>query len=281
MITAAETCDFINEVVCKPANVKDLFEFGNFAGTQISRTEILIVLAALIPVVLVFFGLRKKSVVPGKLQSVVETIFSLVKDEIAVGVIGRGGERFTPYLLSIFLFILFGNLFEVAPFINFPITSRMAIPLFLSLITYFIFVFVGVREQGFGYITHLVWPSGVPTALKPLVGVIELISVLLVRPFSLAVRLFANLVAGHVMLSLLLASGYFFIVQPGVSEYIISKAPVGIAWFTLGLLIYAGADFVGYEDEDVQLTIYTSNFGATVELDQKYTHGLIRSTLQL
>jgi F-type H+-transporting ATPase subunit a len=133
---------------------------------------------------------------------------------------------------------LFGNLFEVAPFINFPITSRMAIPLFLSLVTYFIFVFVGVREQGFGYITHLVWPSGVPTALKPLVGVIELISVLLVRPFSLAVRLFANLVAGHVMLSLLLASGYFFIVQPGVSEYIISKAPVGIAWFTLGLLIY-------------------------------------------
>ena len=238
MITAAETCDFINEVVCKPANVKDLFEFGNFAGTQISRTEILIVLAALIPVVLVFFGLRKKSVVPGKLQSVIETIFSLVKDEIAVGVIGRGGERFTPYLLSIFLFILFGNLFEVAPFINFPITSRMAIPLFLSLVTYFIFVFVGVREQGFGYITHLVWPSGVPTALKPLVGVIELISVLLVRPFSLAVRLFANLVAGHVMLSLLLASGYFFIVQPGVSGYIISKAPVGIAWFTLGLLIY-------------------------------------------
>ena len=131
MITAAETCDFINEVVCKPANVKELFEFTNFAGTQISRTEVLILLAAIIPVVVVFFGLRKKSVVPGKLQSAVESIFSFVKDEIALGVIGRGGEKFTPYLVSIFLFILVGNLFEVAPLINFPVTSRMALPLFL------------------------------------------------------------------------------------------------------------------------------------------------------
>ena len=238
MITAAETCDFINEVVCKPANVKELFEFTNFAGTQISRTEVLILLAAIIPVVVVFFGLRKKSVVPGKLQSAVESIFSFVKDEIALGVIGRGGEKFTPYLVSIFLFILVGNLFEVAPLINFPVTSRMALPLFLSLITYFIFVFVGIREEGFGYISHLVWPPGVPVALKPLVGIIELVSVLLVRPFSLAVRLFANLVAGHVMLSLLLASAYFFIVQPGGADYILSKAPVGLAWFTLGLGIY-------------------------------------------
>ena len=152
MITAAETCDFINEVVCKPANVKELFEFGNFAGTQISRTEVLILLAAIIPVVVVFFGLRKKSVVPGKLQSTVESIFTFVKDEIALGVIGRGGEKFTPYLVSIFLFILVGNLFEVAPLINFPVTSRMALPLFLSLITYFIFFFVGIIEEGFLYI---------------------------------------------------------------------------------------------------------------------------------
>ena len=211
MITAAETCDFINEVVCKPANVKDLFEFANFGSSQISRTEVLIFLAALIPVVLVFFGLRKKSVVPGKLQSVVESIFSFVKDEIALGVIGRGGEKFTPYLISIFLFILVGNLFEVAPLINFPVTSRMALPLFLSLMYLFYLCLCWHQRTGFGYISHLVWPPGVPVALKPLVGVIELVSVLLVRPFSLSSSIFANLVAGHVMLSLLLASAYFFL----------------------------------------------------------------------
>ena len=238
MITAAETCDFINEVVCKPANVKELFEFANFGSSQISRTEILILLAGLIPVAVMYFGLRKKSTVPGKLQSVVESIFSFVKDEIAVGVIGRGGEKFPPYLISIFMFVLVGNLFEVTPLVNFPVTSRMALPLFLSLLTYVIFLVVGVQKQGIGYFTHLIWPPGVPVALKPLVGIIELVSVLLVRPFSLAVRLFANLVAGHVMLSLLLASAYFFIVQPGGVEYLIARAPIGAAWFTLGLAIY-------------------------------------------
>ena len=238
MITAAETCDFINNVVCKPENVNSLFEFGNFGSSDISRTEILILLAAIIPVVLMFFGLRKKSVVPGRLQSVVESIFTFVKDEIALGVIGRGGEKFTPYLISVFMFILVGNLFEVTPLINFPVTSRMALPLFLSLVTYVIFLFVVIKTEGIKYFTNLLWPPGVPVALKPLVGAIELVSVLLVRPFSLAVRLFANLVAGHVMLSLLLASAYFFVVQPGVGEYIVSKAPVGLAWFTLGLAIY-------------------------------------------
>ena len=104
------------------------------------------------------------------------------------------------------MFILVGNLFEVTPLINFPVTSRMALPLFLSLVTYVIFLFVGIKTEGIKYFTNLLWPPGVPVALKPLVGAIELVSVLLVRPFSLAVRLFANLVAGHVMLSLLLAS---------------------------------------------------------------------------
>ena len=146
MITAAETCDFINNVVCKPENVNSLFEFGNFGSSDISRTEILILLAAIIPVVLMFFGLRKKSVVPGRLQSVVESIFTFVKDEIALGVIGRGGEKFTPYLISVFMFILVGNLFEVTPLINFPVTSRMALPLFLSLVTYVIFLFVGIKS---------------------------------------------------------------------------------------------------------------------------------------
>ena len=181
MITAAETCEFATEVVCKPTDVNSLFVFKEFPGwtytlpfewlwdpvLRISRTEVLIIFAALIPVILVFFGLRKKSVVPGKLQSIVESIFTFVKDEIALGVIGRGGEKFTPYLVSIFLFILVGNLFEVAPLINFPVTSRMALPLFLSLITYFIFVFVGIKEEGFGYISHLVWPCLLYTSPSP------------------------------------------------------------------------------------------------------------------
>ena len=130
-----------------------------------------------------------------------------MKDEIAIGIIGPEGVKYAPYLLSLFLFILVANLFEVTPLINFPITSRMALPGFLALLTYVIFVGAGIRKQGFGYFKAIAWPEGVPTAMKPLVGIIELFSILFVRPFSLAVRLFANMVAGHVMLSILLVSG--------------------------------------------------------------------------
>ena len=89
--------------------------------------------------------------------------------------------------------------------------------------------------QGFKYIKDIAWPPGVPTALKPLVGIIELVSTFLVRPFSLAVRLFANLVAGHVMLTLLLVSGWVFISAQGG----IAKIPIGIGWLAVGIAIYA------------------------------------------
>ncbi len=90
-------------------------------------------------------------------------------------------------------------------------------------------------KQGPGYFGHLAWPSGVPTGLKPLVGVIELVSTILVRPFSLAVRLFANLVAGHVMLSLLLVTGVVFV---GAIPEIGMKGAAGILWFALGIGIF-------------------------------------------
>jgi F-type H+-transporting ATPase subunit a len=135
------------------------------------------------------------------------------------------------------MFILVGNFFGLTPFINFPIGSRMAIPMFLSLMTYVIFVVAGFRAQGFGYIGNLIWPPGVPIALRPLIGVIELVSVLLIRPFSLAVRLFANLVAGHTMLSLLLASGVIFIGAIGEIGFL-KGGLVGGAWFVFGMAIF-------------------------------------------
>jgi F-type H+-transporting ATPase subunit a len=76
----------------------------------------------------------------------------------------------------------------------------MAIPLFLSLIVWVTYIGVGLKHQGLAYLGHTLWPPGVPTALKPLVGFIEFVSNILVRPFSLTVRLFANMLAGHILL---------------------------------------------------------------------------------
>jgi F-type H+-transporting ATPase subunit a len=220
--------------VCKPANVLELFEFPALFG-DINRTVFLIALAALIVIGVLFFAYRKPRLIPTKFQAAVESLVGFVRDEIAVGIIGPEGVKYAPYLLSIFLFILVGNLFEVAPLINFPITSRMALPGFLALLTYVIFVVAGIRKQGLGYFKGIAWPAGVPTAMKPLVGIIELFSILFVRPFSLAVRLFANMVAGHVMLSILLASGVIFI---GAVGEIGLRSTIGIAWLGMGILIF-------------------------------------------
>lgn len=238
MNLALEECDFVNEPVCAPSEVTDLFVFPNIVG-QINRTVFLIFLAAIIVIAVLYFAFRKPKLVPSKFQASIESLVGVVRDDIAIGIIGPDGLKYFPYLLSLFMFILVGNLFEVTPLINFPITSRMAIPGFLALLTWVIFVAIGIAKQGIGYFTHLLWPPGVPIGLKPLVGIIEFVSTILVRPFSLAVRLFANLVAGHVMLSLLLVTGYIFILNLFTNFGEIGvKGIAGFAWFGLGLGIW-------------------------------------------
>jgi F-type H+-transporting ATPase subunit a len=234
VILAVEECDFVNQPVCAPTDVAELFVLPNIFGL-VNRTIILMFLAALIVVGVLYFAYRRPKLVPTKFQAAVDSLVGVVRDDVAIGIIGPEGIKYFPYLLSIFMFILVGNFFEITPLVNFPITSRMAIPLFLALVTWVIFVVVGFRKQGFGYLSHLAWPPGVPTALKPLVGVIELVSTLLVRPFSLAVRLFANLVAGHVMLSLLLVTGVVFVANIGEIGV---KGAAGILWFALGIGIF-------------------------------------------
>ncbi|MPZ51955.1 MAG: F0F1 ATP synthase subunit A [Acidimicrobiia bacterium] len=233
---AAEECD-LTQPVCAPENVADLFVLPNIFGS-INRAIILMFVAALIVVAILYFALRNPKLLPTKFEAAVEALVSFVRDDIAVGILGTDGLKFFPYLLSVFMFILVGNLFEVTPFVNFPITSRMAIPAFLALVSYVLFVGVGFKRHGIKYLTGVVWPQAVPVGLRPLVGVIEFASTFLIRPFSLAVRLFANLVAGHVMLSLLLVTGVFFVGAAFTGEVTPLKGIAGVGWFAFGLIIY-------------------------------------------
>ena len=242
LILALEECDLNENAVCAPSNVTDLFEFRTpifeILGFPITRTVFLIFLAGLVSILILYFGLRKRATQPGKYQLSIESLMTYVRDEISIGIIGPLGIKYYPYLMALFIFILIGNAFEITPLINFPITSRMAIPLFLALVTWVIFVFAGFKRNGISYLTGIIWPPGVPTALKPLVGLIEFVSVFLVRPFSLAVRLFANLVAGHVMLSLLLVTAFVSVVGLFTGEIPVVKGLFGFAWWALALAIF-------------------------------------------
>lgn len=250
-VVAAEECD-LTQPMCAPHDVTELFVLPNIFG-QVNRTILLMILAALIVVAVLYFAFRKPSLVPSKFQAAIEALTGFVRDELAVGVIGPEGIKYYPYLLSLFMFILVGNLFEITPLINFPITSRMAIPGFLALVTYFIYLGVGLKKHGFRYLKDVVWPSHVPAMLRPLIGLIELAQYLIIRPFSLAVRLFANLVAGHTMLSLLLASGVVFIGAAFTGDVSILKGGAGLMWFLLGIAILAFEIFVSV----VQAYIFT------------------------
>ncbi len=166
---------------------------------ELNKIGYMSLLAMIIPAVL--FLLAKKDLVPRGIQNVVESTVEFVEKQIILPAIGPDGMPYLPLLLSIFLFVFFGNLFEVIPTFNMPANARMANPMVLALIVWVMFIAVGIKHQGLGgYLKSSLFPPGVPKALYLLVTPIEFLSTFVLRPFGLAVRLFANMLAGHILL---------------------------------------------------------------------------------
>ncbi len=138
---------------------------------------------------------------PKGAQNLAESSVGFIQEGVIMQAIGPDGLRYLPYLASLFFFILIGNLFEIIPFFHMPANARMANPLILALITWVFFIAVGVKHQGpLKYLKSSLFPPGVPWPLYFLVVPIEFLSTFIIRPFSLAVRLFANMLAGHILL---------------------------------------------------------------------------------
>jgi F-type H+-transporting ATPase subunit a len=157
--------------------------------------------AALIGILLFVFASRGNGqLAPTGARNLAETTIEFVEEGIVMQTLGKTGLKWTPFLLSLFIFIFLCNIPGILPVLQMPATARIAIPLSLSLLVWVIYIGTGLKHQGAGYFGHLLWPPGVPTALKPLVGLIEFISTIIVTPFSLTVRLMANMLAGHILL---------------------------------------------------------------------------------
>lgn len=186
----------IEEMVEWPAF---LFEDTNFAFNKVA---LLSLFAMAIPAIWFFVAgaKAKKAAVPSGSQNMAETAIEFVEKQVIMPTIGADGLRYLPVLISIFLFIFFGNIFGILPTAHFGANARMANPAILGILALVLFVGIGVKHNGLGYFASALFPPGVPKALYILVTPIELISTFLVRPFSLAVRLFANSLAGHILL---------------------------------------------------------------------------------
>ena len=193
-----------------------IFEFSVLGiDFQITRIILIFWLATAAMLVFLVLAARKASIVPDKLQYIGESGYSLVRDGMARDAIGPKGPPFAPFLASLFFFILFNNFMSIFPFAQISPNSKFAIPLVLAVIVWVLYNYIGIREQGAArYFKDAAIPPGVPIGALILVTPIELLQVFVIRPFTLAVRLFANMFAGH-MLLVVFSLGAVYLIQVG------------------------------------------------------------------
>lgn len=149
----------------------------------------------------------KKSLVPKRLANFFEVLIVFVRDKIAEPTIGKAYKTFLPFLLTMFFFILFGNFLGLIPF-SATFTSNIAVTATLAIISFLMIQLGGIKQNGFfGYFKGLV-PHGIPVLLLPLMVLVEVLG-LFTKPFALAIRLFANMIAGHTVILALLGLIFF------------------------------------------------------------------------
>ena len=168
-----------------------------------NKTAAIYCFATVATILLFVLGTRRKdALVPaGLVQNTAESGVAFVRNQVIMQTIGPDGLRFLPYLTALFFFVFFSNITEIIPGVQFPANARFGVPLVLALLTWVIYNVVGVVKQGpLHYLKNSTIPPGVPKVILPLVVLIEIVSTFLVRPFSLMVRLFANMLAGHLIL---------------------------------------------------------------------------------
>jgi F-type H+-transporting ATPase subunit a len=206
-----------------PAPTKQVFQPPHWFDVDLgpihfymNKATALVLFAAAFVGVLFWLGFRKATIVPRPLQNFCESVYDFVDLQVSRDIIGEKGRKYTPYFVVLFCFVLVCNLLSIVPIAQFPATSRIAIPMILSVITFVIFNYAGIRANGPGrYFKEMVDPA--PTApmfIRLLLGPIEIVSTLLVRPFTLAVRLFANMFAGHMLLLIFSIGAKYLLERP-------------------------------------------------------------------
>ncbi len=177
------------------------FELVPFMGAlgesvRFSQSNAHMLLAFGLITALMMWGTAKRDIVPGRLQALAESGYEFVHG-IVTGQVGDQGKRYFPFVFSIFMFVLFGNMLGLLPY-AFTFTSHIAVTFALAALVFVVVTVVALAIHGTHFFSYF-FPEGAPKALAPLIIPIEIISYLS-RPISLSVRLFANMVAGHVML---------------------------------------------------------------------------------
>lgn len=201
------------------------------SSVNFTNSNLFMVIAGVLMLALLWLGMRPRAMVPGRFQSAAEMAYEAVMS-MCVDTIGPEGRAYFPFVFTLFFFILFGNLLGVWPY-DFTFTSHIVVTLALTMVVIILTTFVGLRIHKLHWFSYFV-PEGVPKLLLPLLVPIEVLSYLS-RIISLSVRLFANMMAGHVMLEVFGA----FVVMLGTAG--------AIFWIPSALTLAVNVALIGFE----------------------------------
>ena len=205
--------------------IHKIIDLGPFSLTNSGLWAIIAVAC-----VTLLFLLAPKQLIPSRLQSAAESIYEFIEN-MTKEVLHENARTYFPFVLTLFTFILFCNVLGLIPY-SFTVTSHIIVTLALALVVFIGATIIGFIRNGFGYLKLFV-PSGVPIYLLPLVVVIEIVSYF-IRPMSLSIRLFANMMAGHMMLKVM---GGFVVMLGVAAGWLPLIAMVGL--YGLELLVAA------------------------------------------
>ena len=242
---AAESCHLNGDNGCGfPAPSADIFFLEPYAtlnifGMDFTISKAVILVALVATVVIAFFmsAFRSPKLVPGKLQSLGEMAYTFVRDQIAREVIGKDGDKFVPFLTSLFFFVWISNLMGVIPGAQYPIMSSLAFPVSLTLIVYFTYMYLGFNHQGTKFITDAAFPPGVPKAMYILLTPLELLQLFVTRPVTQSIRLFANMFAGHLLITTFTV-GAWYLLSPSVIGILGSATSFGVTVVLTGFEMF-------------------------------------------
>ncbi|OJV47674.1 MAG: F0F1 ATP synthase subunit A [Alphaproteobacteria bacterium 43-37] len=214
--------------------IKKFFDF-NLIGLKIPFTNsaLFMVLAVVSIFTLFMFGIRNRLMIPSRLQMAIESLYNFVKTLVQDN-IGPEGMPYISLVLSVFLFVLFGNILGMVPY-AFTFTSHIIVTFTLALFVFAIVIGVGLKHHGFHFLS-IFMPEGAPKIMAPILIPIEVLS-FFSRPISLSVRLFANMMAGHTILKVFagftVALGIF-----GIAPLLVNAALMSLEFLVAFLQAY-------------------------------------------
>jgi len=217
-----------------------VFSIGSF---HVYMPELQAMLCTVLVIWFFWAAFAKPKIVPRGVQNVGELGILFVRDQILRPMMGKRGDGYLPFLVGLFFFIWVANLMEVIPVLQFPIMAHIAFPISLMLMVYITYNFVSIKNLGLGGYFKSMIPSDVPIGILFLVAPLEILQYIVVRPFTLAIRLFGNMFAGHILVAVFTIATWYLV-----------SASIGI--------VFAGASFV--------MTVVLTGFEMLIQALQAY-----------